>query len=174
MLPCPRKVEHDEHKSPSVAEDHHRRLLWYDRRFLGGHSNVKGCKPVSLCPQDFVLNIDSICGFCNKLAPEIVSSLSLLFQGYVPLISVNGLHQLHIFIFFLAVFHVFYSAITMTLGRLKVGSTHWIFSSSSFSYIVILYSISAFSDCIQLNKFKSLFCADSRMERMGNGKSQGA
>lgn len=41
-------------------------------------------------------------------------------QGHVPMISVNGLHQLHIFIFFLAVFHVVYSAITMTLGRLKV------------------------------------------------------
>lgn len=40
----------------------------------------------------------------------------------MPLISVNGLHQLHIFIFFLAVFHVIYSAITMALGRLKVGS----------------------------------------------------
>ncbi|KAK7351822.1 hypothetical protein VNO77_11544 [Canavalia gladiata] len=40
--------------------------------------------------------------------------------GYTPLISVNGLHQLHIFIFFLAVFHVIYSAITMTLGRAKI------------------------------------------------------
>ncbi|XP_061372787.1 MLO-like protein 9 [Gastrolobium bilobum] len=41
-------------------------------------------------------------------------------MGYGPLISVNGLHQLHIFIFFLAVFHVIYSAITMTLGRAKI------------------------------------------------------
>ncbi|OWM81163.1 hypothetical protein CDL15_Pgr007194 [Punica granatum] len=40
--------------------------------------------------------------------------------GHVPLISLNGLHQLHIFIFFLAVFHVIYSVITMTLGRLKI------------------------------------------------------
>ncbi|XP_047325865.1 MLO-like protein 9 [Impatiens glandulifera] len=40
--------------------------------------------------------------------------------GFVPLISEGGLHQLHIFIFFLAVFHVIYSAITMTLGRLKI------------------------------------------------------
>ncbi|CAL0326949.1 unnamed protein product [Lupinus luteus] len=40
--------------------------------------------------------------------------------GYEPLISVDGLHQLHIFIFFLAVFHVIYSAITMTLGRAKI------------------------------------------------------
>ncbi|XP_059636563.1 MLO-like protein 5 isoform X2 [Cornus florida] len=40
--------------------------------------------------------------------------------GHVPLISIHGLHQLHIFIFFLAVFHVVFSAITMTLGRLKI------------------------------------------------------
>lgn len=38
----------------------------------------------------------------------------------VPLISLNALYQLHIFIFFLAVFHVIYNAITMTLRRLKV------------------------------------------------------
>ncbi|KAJ8762208.1 hypothetical protein K2173_007364 [Erythroxylum novogranatense] len=47
-------------------------------------------------------------------------------EGYVPLISLNGLHQLHIFIFFLAVFHVIYSAITMMLGRLKIrGWKDW-------------------------------------------------
>lgn len=48
-------------------------------------------------------------------------------KGHVPLISANGLHQLHIFIFFLAVFHVFYSAITMMLGRLKVIDSHFNF-----------------------------------------------
>ncbi|XP_021717759.1 MLO-like protein 9 [Chenopodium quinoa] len=41
-------------------------------------------------------------------------------EGFVPLISANGLHQLHIFIFFLAVFHVLYSCITMALGRMKI------------------------------------------------------
>ncbi|KAK9135625.1 hypothetical protein Syun_014955 [Stephania yunnanensis] len=40
--------------------------------------------------------------------------------GHEQLISANGLHQLHIFIFFLAVFHVVYSAATMMLGRLKI------------------------------------------------------
>lgn len=45
-------------------------------------------------------------------------------QGKVPLVSSHGLHQLHIFIFFLAVFHVAYSAITMALGRAKV-SRYW-------------------------------------------------
>ncbi|KAA8532089.1 hypothetical protein F0562_006769 [Nyssa sinensis] len=40
-------------------------------------------------------------------------------EGKVPLISADGLHQLHILVFFLAVFHVVYSAVTMALGRLK-------------------------------------------------------
>ncbi|GFQ06751.1 mlo-like protein 5 [Phtheirospermum japonicum] len=47
-------------------------------------------------------------------------------NGEVPLISAHGLHQLHIFIFFLAVFHVFYGAVTMMLGRLKIrGWKDW-------------------------------------------------
>ncbi|XP_043709695.1 MLO-like protein 9 [Telopea speciosissima] len=55
--------------------------------------------------------------------------------GYEPLISVNGLHQLHIFIFFLAVFHVIYSAITMMLGRLKIrGWKEWERGTSSLDY----------------------------------------
>ncbi|CAL0331658.1 unnamed protein product [Lupinus luteus] len=41
-------------------------------------------------------------------------------EGHVPLLSVNGLHQLHILIFFLAIIHVLYSAVTMLLGRLKI------------------------------------------------------
>ncbi|KAJ6736972.1 MLO-LIKE PROTEIN 1 [Salix viminalis] len=40
-------------------------------------------------------------------------------DGYEQLISVEGLHELHILIFFLAIFHVIFSVITMTLGRLK-------------------------------------------------------
>ncbi|PSS36599.1 MLO-like protein [Actinidia chinensis var. chinensis] len=40
-------------------------------------------------------------------------------KGQVPLITVKGLHQIHILIFFLAVFHMFYSAVTMGLGKLK-------------------------------------------------------
>lgn len=43
-------------------------------------------------------------------------------QGMVSLVSADGLHQLHIFVFFLAVFHVAFSAITMSLGRAKVRS----------------------------------------------------
>ncbi|TKY58388.1 MLO protein 8 [Spatholobus suberectus] len=56
-------------------------------------------------------------------------------EGYQPLISVNGLHQLHILIFFLAVLHVFYSAVTMLLGRLKIrGWKTWEEETSSHGY----------------------------------------
>ncbi|XP_068667568.1 MLO-like protein 6 [Aristolochia californica] len=43
-------------------------------------------------------------------------------QGKVPLVSTYGIHQLHIFIFVLAVSHVFYCFTTMALGRLKMKS----------------------------------------------------
>ncbi|KAL0368762.1 UNVERIFIED_CONTAM: MLO-like protein 5 [Sesamum calycinum] len=75
MLPCKR----DRHAN---EDNHHRRLLWHERRFLGRIVQLK--------------------------------------DGYVPLISVSGLHQLHIFIFFLAIFHVINSGATMRLGRMKI------------------------------------------------------
>ncbi|XP_054824360.1 MLO-like protein 10 [Prosopis cineraria] len=56
-------------------------------------------------------------------------------EGYEPLISANGLHQLHILIFFLAVFHVLYSAVTMLLGRLQIrGWKAWEEETSSHRY----------------------------------------
>ncbi|KAF8026332.1 hypothetical protein BT93_F2962 [Corymbia citriodora subsp. variegata] len=41
-------------------------------------------------------------------------------HGKISLISQSGLHQLHIFIFVLAVFHVLYSVVTMALARAKM------------------------------------------------------
>ncbi|TKY70228.1 MLO protein 8 [Spatholobus suberectus] len=56
-------------------------------------------------------------------------------EGHEPLLSVNGLHQLHILIFFLAVLHVFYSAVTMLLGRLKIrGWKAWEAETSTHDY----------------------------------------
>ncbi|PUZ40340.1 hypothetical protein GQ55_9G415400 [Panicum hallii var. hallii] len=40
-------------------------------------------------------------------------------KGMVSLVSADGMHQLHIFVFFLAVFHVTFSFFTMSLGRAK-------------------------------------------------------
>ncbi|GER26730.1 MLO-like protein [Striga asiatica] len=56
-------------------------------------------------------------------------------EGTVPLITVDGLHQIHILIFFLAVFHVIYSALTMALGRLKIrGWKQWELETASQDY----------------------------------------
>ncbi|OIW09614.1 hypothetical protein TanjilG_28213 [Lupinus angustifolius] len=56
-------------------------------------------------------------------------------EGHVPLLSANGLHQLHILIFFLAIFHVLYSAVTMLLGRLKIrGWKAWEEETSSHGF----------------------------------------
>ncbi|KAK4779498.1 hypothetical protein SAY87_015604 [Trapa incisa] len=41
-------------------------------------------------------------------------------KGKVPFVSADGIHQLHIFIFILAVFHVIYCVLTMVLGQLKM------------------------------------------------------
>ncbi|KAI3810623.1 hypothetical protein L1987_20244 [Smallanthus sonchifolius] len=47
-------------------------------------------------------------------------------KGKVPLVSLEGLHQLHIFIFVLAVVHVIFCATTMVLGVAKIREwKHW-------------------------------------------------
>ncbi|KAK1361601.1 hypothetical protein POM88_046075 [Heracleum sosnowskyi] len=56
-------------------------------------------------------------------------------KGKRPLISKDGLHDLHILIFFLAVFHVIYSALTMYLGKLKIrGWKVWEQGTASNDY----------------------------------------
>jgi len=55
-------------------------------------------------------------------------------QGEVQIISVESLHQIHLFIFVLAIVHVCYSCITVLLGFLKVKievSTGLFFASVS-------------------------------------------
>ncbi|KAG5566766.1 hypothetical protein RHGRI_002340 [Rhododendron griersonianum] len=54
---------------------------------------------------------------CGKACMTIFKT-----YGQVPFVSSDGIHQLHIFIFVLAVFHVLYCILTMVLGRLKMRS----------------------------------------------------
>ncbi|KAE8701288.1 MLO-like protein 10 [Hibiscus syriacus] len=64
-----------------------------------------------------------------------ISSAPKCKEGHEPLISVEGLHELHILIFFLAVFHVLYSFVTMMLGRLKIrGWKKWEQETLSHDY----------------------------------------
>ncbi|WOL18191.1 MLO-like protein 9 isoform X1 [Canna indica] len=63
------------------------------------------------------------------------SSVSSCHAGKVSLISLDGLHHLHLFIFFLAVFHVIYSAVIMALGRAKTRRwKEWEKETSSADY----------------------------------------
>ncbi|XP_021827518.1 MLO protein homolog 1-like [Prunus avium] len=56
-------------------------------------------------------------------------------EGKVPLISPSGMHQLHIFIFVLAVFHVLYSVLTMALAQAKMKKWKaWESETSSLEY----------------------------------------
>ncbi|KAK7352155.1 hypothetical protein VNO80_17573 [Phaseolus coccineus] len=56
-------------------------------------------------------------------------------KGKVSLISQSGVHQLHIFIFVLAVFHILYSVMTMVLARAKMKKWKaWEAETSSLEY----------------------------------------
>ncbi|XP_026403695.1 MLO protein homolog 1-like [Papaver somniferum] len=56
-------------------------------------------------------------------------------KGKVSLISYSGVHQLHIFIFVLAVFHVLYSVITMGLAQAKMKKWKaWELETTSLEY----------------------------------------
>ncbi|KAJ6731203.1 MLO-LIKE PROTEIN [Salix viminalis] len=56
-------------------------------------------------------------------------------DGKASLISQTGLHQLHIFIFVLAIFHVLYSVVTMALAQAKMKKWKaWEEETSSLEY----------------------------------------
>lgn len=71
--------------------------------------------------------------FMNWLVYWIYMDMVQYLQGKVQLVSAYGIHQLHIFIFVLAVFHVIYCVLTYAFGKLKVD---W------FRYNIYLFSSS--------------------------------
>lgn len=56
----------------------------------------------------------------DEAAPAAATSTNKCGTNKVPFVSAEGIHQLHIFIFVLAVFHVLYCILTMALGTLKM------------------------------------------------------
>eukprot|EP01018_Ginkgo_biloba_P034621 Gb_37259 [translate_table: standard] len=97
MLPCRKKEqEHSLQSSSEGSEDasHARNLFSLD--LLQGHEGR-------------LLSENAEVGHCEL-------------QGKVPLLSTEGMHQLHIFIFVLAIVHVVYCVLTMLLGSAKIHS----------------------------------------------------
>ncbi|RZC83682.1 hypothetical protein C5167_046468 [Papaver somniferum] len=71
--------------------------------------------------------------YCGKQARSCVWFHIL--QGKVPLVSKTAIHQLHIFIFVLAVCHVLYCILTMALGRAKMRKwNNWEKETKSAKY----------------------------------------
>ncbi|KAG1361282.1 hypothetical protein COCNU_09G007450 [Cocos nucifera] len=64
--------------------------------------------------------VATICAALVVISIIIEHGIHLASRNKVPFISADGLHQLHIFIFVLAVFHVLYCITTMALGSLKM------------------------------------------------------
>ncbi|RZC76442.1 hypothetical protein C5167_000507 [Papaver somniferum] len=74
------------------------------------------------CPRDKEVESENNYAekYCGKKAGSYCECLQLLHLGKVPLVSKTAIHQLHIFIFVLAVCHVLYCIFTMALGRAKM------------------------------------------------------
>lgn len=94
-------------------------------------------------------------------------------QGQVSFISVEGIHQLHIFIFVLAVCHVLYCVLTYALARAKVRN-YFITPHLSLSLSLFNYSITPLSLSLSMFLFPCLDLdldlnthADEELENMG-------
>ncbi|KAH7664544.1 mlo protein [Dioscorea alata] len=73
--------------------------------------------------------------FHRMLATSSTTNYCSRFHDKVALISQSGIHQLHIFIFVLTVFHILYSVLTMALGQAKMRKwKSWESETSSLEY----------------------------------------
>ncbi|KAG2673837.1 hypothetical protein I3760_13G107200 [Carya illinoinensis] len=65
-------------------------------------------------------------GSFRRILASAASTDKCAAKGKVPFVSEDGIHQLHIFIFVLAVFHVLYCILTLALGTAKMRRwKHW-------------------------------------------------
>ncbi|MFS8020381.1 hypothetical protein Hanom_Chr15g01414901 [Helianthus anomalus] len=109
MLPCKLKDYHDKKKGgdgDDDGDDQHRKLLSFSKEII----------------------------FRRVLAGATDSGTTCS-EGMVPMISYSAVHQLHIFIFILAVFHVLYSVVIIGLGLAKMKKWKaWEAETSSLEY----------------------------------------
>ncbi|OWM68337.1 hypothetical protein CDL15_Pgr004819 [Punica granatum] len=151
MLPCGKDdgtKDSDDSKDADLSKD--RKLLWYNedvpwRRFLAPEEKTDHCsKHVKKTFSGLIPSADwFIRPFIAALLMEIDSFNlmivlkygSIVFQDQVPLISQSGVHQLHIFIFVLAVFHVLYSVLLIALAKAKMKKWEaWERETTSLEY----------------------------------------
>ncbi|KAH7553601.1 hypothetical protein JRO89_XS12G0032200 [Xanthoceras sorbifolium] len=108
MLPC---------RQPSI-ESQALKVQNYEHYFV---SKVDGKLSSKEDPYEYIANV-------NDTGATMDSCTS---DGKVSLISEDGIHQLHLFIFTLAVMQIVYSTLTMALGRAKA---HFSSSVNNFNF----------------------------------------
>ncbi|KAK1314462.1 MLO-like protein 12 [Acorus calamus] len=64
--------------------------------------------------------VAGVCLVLLAISIFIEHVIELIGKNKVPLISSDAIHQLHVFIFVLAVSHVLYCILTMALGKAKM------------------------------------------------------
>ncbi|KAL0436647.1 UNVERIFIED_CONTAM: MLO-like protein 1 [Sesamum radiatum] len=140
LLPCSLSSEsasggEESNAAPEVS-GHHRRLLAEEAAAAGY------CAAKIPCGRDLWLSIVHVLEylsmlrsmymdvvFCFLSLMDIVVCLCLIeirVSGKVPLLSLEALHHLHIFIFVLAIVHVTFSVLTIIFGGAKIRQwKHW-------------------------------------------------
>lgn len=90
------------------------------------------------CIHSSTSETNGLCNLGNHLNSNMYSidknllrHVGVTWQGKVPIISLEGLHQLHIFIFVMTVVHVVYCCATVFLGFYKV----WGLSTQSICFL---------------------------------------
>ena len=122
MLPCKKVLDEEAADTGKDKNDSDRRkLLWYAgdalaRRVLAAADG----DDTDHCSK-YVSRLRYLSTKCLSVRIYLMNHVSWGCQKKVPLISQSGIHQLHIFIFVLAVFHVLYSVLTIVLARAKVS-----------------------------------------------------
>ncbi|CAK7355511.1 unnamed protein product [Dovyalis caffra] len=107
MLPCKKEIKKDSDKGEPGDKDDRRKLLWYAGDAISHRLLAAAAGGDDYCSQ----------------------------KGKVSLISQSGVHQLHIFIFVLAVFHVIYSVVIIALAKAKMKRwKSWESETSSLEY----------------------------------------
>ncbi|KAJ9684577.1 hypothetical protein PVL29_016848 [Vitis rotundifolia] len=117
-------IEHIIHLIGSWLKGRHRRALYESLEKIKAELMLLGFLSLLLTIlQDYIAKIcisESVGSTWHPCKKETKDFKNTCSKGKVPLVSSYGIHQLHIFIFVLALFHVIYCVATLALGRTKM------------------------------------------------------
>ncbi|KAI7997500.1 MLO-like protein 3 [Camellia lanceoleosa] len=113
-------IEHSIHLITKWLKRNRKSALYDALMLLGFMSLILAITQESISTSAYPLGLQTSCFHVERgeAKPPPVEHLTV--GGKVSLVSQEGIHQLHIFFFVLAVMQIVYSVLTMALGRLKM------------------------------------------------------